>query len=183
MKHFTLLFLFFISINFNAYALDSKAQSIEFQPEKKGSIVSFDFDGLILKKEDAIDISNESNNPLIQFLYNVISTNKTGDKKQIISLWKVEERGRIEAMVNQPEMLSHTMSLFKNMKHSKLLGYIEYGDYIVCFVEHDLQGVGAYRKIYPLTRERGQYVQTNGLSSDFLFSQVFYGLGEYLWPK
>ena len=183
MRHLIPLFLLFVGISFNVYALDSKPQSIEFQPEKKGGIISFDFDGLILKKEAAIDISHESNDSLIQFLYKVISINKTGDKKQIISLWKAEERGRIEVMVNQPEMLNHNTSLFKNMKHSKLLGYIEYGDYIVCFVEHDLQGVGAYRKIYPLTRERGQYVQTNGLSNDFLFSQVFYGLGEYLWAK
>ncbi len=183
MKRLRLLILLFVGISFNVYALESTPQSIEFQPEKRGGIINFDFDGLILKKEDAIDISSESNDPLIAFLYNLISTNKAGDKKQIISLWQMEEQSRVEAMINQPEMLSRNTSLFKNIKHSKLLGYIEYGDYIVCFIEHDLQGVGEYRKIYPLTRERGQYVQTNGLSSDFLFSQVFYGLGEYLWSN
>ena len=86
--------------------------------------------------------------------------------------------------MNKPSALERDASFFRNVKSSKLMGYIEYGGFIICYVEHVVNGMSKpYLKLYPLAVKGDNIFQTNQLSNDFLFSKIGYELGNYIWYK
>ena len=178
-----LVFSTLLTLSWSVWALESTPQKIDFVAGESGKPISLVFDGLILDKSKSIEITKNHKDPLIVFLNKIVEKNKLGNKKGIVSLWNFDERKKIMEMMSKPRVFEHNTSLFKNIKSSNLLGYIEYNNHVICFLEHELQGVGAYRKIYPLKYDKGNYYQTNSLAKDFLFSKVFYDLGMHIWPK
>ena len=58
---------------------------------------------------------------------------------------------------------------------------IEYGQFLLCIVRHELKGYGQYPKIYPIfkTAKEKLYV-SNRLSEDYFYYQILDGLAEYI---
>jgi len=61
------------------------------------------------------------------------------------------------------------------------MAVVLYGDYILCYVDHDLKGVGSYIKVYPMIKKKGNRIYlSNDLSKDYFFSTLSDQLGKYI---
>ena len=150
----------------------------------KDKSLTLEFKGEIYDKNTFVPISEKSPHVIAAFLNEVIKANASGNKNTILKLWSEKDRKVIEPKMSK-RSIQHSMSLFKNMQSSSLMGYIEYGDYIICYVYHDINsGQGeTYLKEYPLKSTPTGYALTNELSSDVFFSQISYKLGKHIWPR
>lgn len=182
MKRLMLTSLSFLFISTTVLSADK--QKIVFPMSKGEKSISVEFSGQIYKPGDHIEITETSNKDIAAFLAKVISSNATGDKQKILSLWSEKHKKSIDSAISNPKVLERNTSLFKNMKSSRLLGYIEYGNYIICYVHHHLNGQDKpYLKEYPLESKGDDLKLTNDLSNDFFFSQISYKLAEHIWSN
>jgi len=182
MKFFILTSLSFLFISTTVLASDK--HKITFPLSKGEKSISFDFSGEIYKSGNFIEITEKSNNEIASFIAKVISSNASGEKQKILSLWSDRHKDTIDSAMSNPKALKLNTALFNNMKASKLLGYIEYGDYIICYVHHDLNGKDEpYLKEYPLETKGGALRLTNDLSGDIFFSQISRTLAKYIWSQ
>ena len=159
-------------------------QKVIFPMSSDDKSLTLEFKGEIYDNKTLLPISAKSTHPVAAFLNDVIKANASGDKSTILKLWtEKDKKAMVPAM--SKKALEHSMSLFKNMKSSSLMGYIEYGNYIICYVYHDINnGQGeTYLKEYPLKLTSNGYAMTNDLSSDTFFSQISYKLGKHIWPR
>lgn len=172
------------AINGFAFAANFSESEIVFNPhgETKNPI-TIKFYGKLYKdkssfaklKSDGVALGEEE-----KFVIKIIDINTRGDKRELLSLWRPQERAALEPKINDPELYGKNVSLYKNVLSSRFVAMMQYGDYILCFVEHDLRGAGSYIKMYPIVRDNNKLYMTNKLAGDFFYENFAFQLGEYL---
>jgi len=178
------LCVFYLIISSDVSAESHSRQIIDFPMSNGSKVVNLSFEGEVFTHENAEAIKLSSENPINSFVARVIAANISKQPNKILSLWAHSERDILSQAINKPSALERNASLYKNIQRSKLLGYIEYGDYVICYIEHLVNGMPQpYLKLYPLIVKGQDIFQTNQLSSDFFFSKVSYELGNYIWYK
>lgn len=180
------IFFYIISIiiSSNVIAKSSAKQAIDFPLNNGEKAISLNFRGEISPRETAEHINITSTNTINAFIAKVIEANINKEPSTILALWNPSERDIISTAINKPSALARNASLYKNIQNSKLLGYVEYGDYVICYIEHLVNGMPEpYMKLYPLKIKDNLIFQTNKLSSDIFFSKFSYELGQYIWYK
>lgn len=171
-----------VMLPLNVNAIEPTTQKITFPMSTKGKSVTLEFNGAIYNKVDAIEVSEKSSNEISRFIQEIIKANASKNKDSILRLWVDKDRSVIDKSMSTEGILERNASLFRNIKNSKLMGYIEYGKYTICYVMHDVQGMASpYLKTYPLIAHNSSYLMTNDLSNDFLFANISSQLGKYLW--
>lgn len=175
----------FIHLFLSSSVFGATEQRIVFPMSKGDKSIVLEFKGEIYDKTTSINISEESTHAIAAFINKVIVSNASGDKKKILALWSDNHKKEIDSAMSDPKTIKRNAALFRNMKSSRLMGYIEYGDYIICYVYHDINnGQGeTYLKEYPFISTAKGYVLTNDLSSDIFFSQISYKFAEHVWPR
>ena len=174
----------FLLILLNTNVGYAAEQKVVFPMSSNDKSLTLEFKGEIYDNKTLLPISDKSTHAVAAFLNVVIKANASGDKSAILNLWTEKDKKVMEPAMSK-RAIEHSASLFKNMKSSSLMGYIEYGDYIICYVYHDINnGQGeTYLKEYPLKSTPNGYAMTNELSSDTFFSQISYKLGKHIWPR
>ena len=160
-------------------------QKIIFPMSKGDKSIVLEFSGEVYNKTTSINISDESTHAIATFINKLIVSNASGDKNKILNLWSDNYKKEIDLVMSDPKRIERNAALFRNMKSSKLMGYIEYGEYIICYVYHDINnGQGeVYLKEYPIKLTSKGYVLTNDLSKDIFFSQISYNLAQHIWQR
>jgi len=167
-----------------ATAVESTKQRISFPMGTPEKPVVIEFYGAIYGSAKAVEVSASSNSGIARFINRVINANASKDKQAMLAMWSDRDKSDIDQLVSRPDLLEKNSALFRNIRSSKLVGYMEYGKYVICYVKHDIQGMPKpYLKTYPLVLKGEDYLLTNDLSDDFVFSKLSYNLGEYLWSK
>ncbi|KJG36573.1 hypothetical protein UA32_16355 [Photobacterium angustum] len=180
------IFFYIISIiiSSNVIAKSSTKQTIDFPLNNGDKAIYLSFRGEIYTHEIAELIHITSTNTINAFIAKVIDANINKEPSKILALWDPSERDTMSVAINKPSALARNASLYKNIQNSKLLGYVEYGDYVICYIEYLINGMPEpYMKLYPLKIKGDLIFQTNKLSSDIFFSKFSYELGKYIWYK
>jgi len=157
-------------------------QSIVFEAPGGGTPVTLNFNGRLLSKKRGIVVDEKSKDQIAAFLHQVIDTNRSTDAEKIVALWHPDEReALLEKMENQ-EAMSRNSAFFINIQKSKIVGVMEYGDYLFVYALHDLLGVGDYVKAYPIAKAGDELFMTNQLSEDFFYTVIADQIIRYQWP-
>lgn len=166
-----------------ASAVTLSKQRIEFAPKQGGDKVSFEFLGQLNSKSTAIKIDGSSPDKIAKFLHKTILANSNGAQPEILNTWTASERAKIQSMMVNPTAFSNNQAFFRNIKSSRLLGVIKYGEFYLTFVLHDIVGMGEYVKQYPLVLRDDEFYLSNALEGDFFYTNLTDQLSAYKWPK
>jgi hypothetical protein len=179
------MFIFlFAPLYSTVVASQPSQQIITFPLSTKSRPVTLNFFGTIYNNENAKVISKSSNDPIIKTLYKMIIFNKTKNLESILSLWNKSERDSTKNLLANIGHLDRNAAFFRNVLSSNLMGYIEYGEFVISYVEYIVKGMPKpYLKAIPLIRMNKKMFLTNRLSKDSLFSILDYELGKLLWPS
>lgn len=107
-----------------------------------------------------------------RFISKVLKVNTSGDKDGILSVWSEPERPDISKSMKSNEAFERNRAFFANIKSTKLIMVIRYTSFYMFFVEHELNGVGSYRKIYPAVLENDNYFMSNKLIGDYFYKRI-----------
>jgi hypothetical protein len=107
---------------------------------------------------------------LKKFMTAVVAANASGEAEKVLALWMEDERPNIRKMMDDPKVAGANKALYRNMKTSEPLAYIEYGTYVLLFVRHEGQSMGAFVNTYPIKEVKGTLYLTNRLRDDAAFS-------------
>jgi hypothetical protein len=114
------------------------------------------------------------------FIANIVAQNAAGDKEKILNLWVESERNAISESMKSEEAFERNSAFFRNIEATYLISVIKYNNYYLFCVEHNVQGIGSYRKIYPATNLKGSYFMTNALKGDVFYEKIVTDLLPYV---
>lgn len=106
---------------------------------------------------------------LKKFTSTLVEANASGEPEKVLALWMEDERPNIRKMMEDAKVAGANKALYRNMKKSEPLAYIEYGTYLLLFVRHEGQ-MGAFVNTYPMKEVQGKLYLTNRLRDDAAFS-------------
>lgn len=167
-------------------------EKIKFFPNgnsNSGNAIELVFNGKIYDEKytfqyikSRLDANKAS--PVESFLYKYVEHNRAGNKDKILSMWDSKYRKDISSMMSDPEMFRNNKAIYENTLTSKMVALVNYGNYVLCIVDHNLRGSGHYQKMYPLVKvSEGKYLMTNDLSDDFFFSRISHYFSEYIYKR
>ncbi|WFP50819.1 hypothetical protein PL263_02050 [Methylomonas sp. EFPC3] len=167
------------------YASDFKSISLDFSSDSnKSHPISLRFNGKLYtdKQKNTFDqiLSLGGGTKEEKFIMQVIQVYKGGDKDAMLKLWNPSERSQIKPMMDDPVAYDKNLALYNNILSSKFLAMLQYGGFVLCYVEHDLKGVGPYVKLYPIKIEDKNLYLSNILMHDFFFQKIAFQLGDYI---
>ncbi|WP_139181407.1 hypothetical protein [Thiohalomonas denitrificans] len=162
-------------------------QTIVFAPDKTNEKpVILSFQGKLYQRNATFErLQKRGAEPTREemFVINLVETNRSGTEEQILSLWKPSERSAMRKQVSNPRMFNRNRSLYKNIKTSSFVAMVNYGDFVLSYVEHELRGAGPYLKMYPLFVSGKDVYLSNALMGDFFYEKIASQLGDYLASK
>lgn len=173
-----------LALSFNTFSYETSPQVITLPLSSEKNSVSLSFNGAIFDSDNAPLISESSSNEINVFIYKIIQANKNKSPEEILKLWQPEDKNEIKSLMSNAKYLERNSAFFRNIKNSRLMGYIEYGDFIICYIEHDVKGMSSlYLKSYSIIIDNNKLFQTNKLSNSFIFANIGYELGKFIWPN
>lgn len=168
------------SISSNEYAL---AEDIKFFPSdsKSGPSVKFVFDGKLYSPPKKIDGTGNFDSNAEEALVSFLTANKMGDKNAFISSYSVKDRARMEEFT-ESELWSSNVAAFNAETSGEILGFIEYGEYIIFVVSSTYSNFEGYSEmLYPLIKESdGEYYVTQNLEQDSFITNYGYQLANHM---
>jgi len=183
---FVLIFIQSVSINAD-FKENFEEISIDYSQNNSGkNVMTFTFTGAIYDEKYTFDyikekIDSAQATALESVMYENERVNKEADKEGILKSWVEKERPRIKELMEDPELFRKNQAFYRNIKSSKLVAAVLHGDYVLCYVNHDLVGAGEYVKVYPLVMTKNnQLLMTNDLADDYFFSVMSDHLGKYI---
>lgn len=169
----------------NAFAAGGKVV-IEFYPDtqvtEKKNPVNLSFSGKMYKGR-----------PLLRQVYlrgakqlaaeaalgKFIEVNVSGTADQVVELWNPVERQSIKEMISKGDIFTRNRALFATITESRLVARLNYGSFILFYVEHERLPSQHNVSLYAFTEKDGRYFATNALSKDFFYSQIAFDLPRY----
>lgn len=132
-------------------------------------------DGLLLENRKLSEMQSEE-----LFLKEIIRRNASGTREEILQLWLADERKMLERNMESEPAFERNAALFRNMVTTSLLSVIKYKEYYLFCVEHNIKGIGLYRKVYPAVRIEESYFMTNKLMGDVFYEKILASLLPFL---
>ena len=178
------LLLVILSLPISVFSAGPAVQSqIVFAPPgQTENPVTLKFNGKIYQDKSTFsEMTNKGAalNDEERLVIKAIEVNTRGDRKELLSLWHPDERTALEPKINDPELYAKNVSLYKNVLSSRFMAMMRYGQFTLCFVEHELRGAGSYVKMYPIVKFNDRYYLSNKLSGDFFYENFSFQLSEY----
>lgn len=156
-------------------------ESIEFVPAGGGANVTLNFEGRILQPQAGIPVASDSRDPIARFISEVVTANRGDDVDPILATWLPEERAAIREQMQNQDAFQQNQAFFLNIRGSKVVGIIHYGDFYLTYVMHDVEGIGDYIKVYPVLPSGEELYLSNRLADNFFYSRMVDMLGDYVW--
>jgi len=178
-----ILFAIFVSVLLISPFDTSAATQITFTASgQAGNPVKLVFNGSLYEDKRTFHELLKDKAPLTdlqKFLMKVIEINTSGGKNQILSLWAPKERADIKKYVDNAQFFKKNTAFYRNVISSRLVAYIDFGNYSICYIEHNVKGIGKYVKMYPVVHIKKQLYLSNGLSGDFFYNNIAAQLMSY----
>lgn len=183
--------LFFFSLySVLSFSTELEETNITFRPNLNVGVertIKMSFKGHVYSEKDKklfkklMDPSSDFDlNEVEKKAIEIVKVNQLGDKDRIMKQWNPPERDKIKKMVDDQVTFQKNLSFYKNIRSTTFVAIMQYGDYFLCFLEHDVQGIGSYIKIYPLLKGKdGQIYLSNLLMNDFFFDKIAFSLLEF----
>jgi hypothetical protein len=169
----------------NVFAVEGNVV-IRFYPDipsaEKKSPVSLSFSGELYKERPSLSLANTSTAKLPapeKALSKFIDVNANGTEDQVVALWIPSERESMKEMISKGEIFTRNKALFATITQSRLVARLNYGSFILFYVEHERSPSQYNVSLYTFTEKDGRYFATNALSKDFFYSQIAFDLSRY----
>ncbi|MEW6995942.1 hypothetical protein AADZ84_17025 [Colwelliaceae bacterium MEBiC 14330] len=134
--------------------------------------VTFKFKGILNEKVTATEITSESKGKYAKAVFNIIDTNLNKNRANIVELWRSSDKAGISKSLSNKKNFDSNRIFFKNILNTKLIAVISYQDHFLVYVDHKLQGIDSYIKVYPLVESRNGLLLSNGMSDDHFYSVI-----------
>ena len=160
----------------------AKTQILFIHSGESKNPIKLEFNGIQYKDKLNFNDLVKQKKPLNyvqRFIINAVAVNTSGDKNKLLSLWAPAERAHIKEYIDNLNYYKKNNAFYKNVKSSRFIALMEYGKYTICFVEHDLRGVGPYIKTYAVLHKGKKLYLSNGLVGDFFYDNVAPQLEKY----
>ena len=108
-----------------------------------------------------------------------VEVNAKGTAAQVVELWNPAERENIKNVISKEDIFTRNQALFSTITESRLVARMNFGQFIIFYVEHKRPPSDYKVKLYTFTEKDGRYFATNMLSSDFFYSQIAFNLEHY----
>jgi hypothetical protein len=132
--------------------------------------VTFKFKGILNEKVTATVITSKSKGKYTQAVFNIIDVNLNKSRTDIIGLWRSKDKAGISSSLSNKKNFDGNRAFFKNILKTKLIAVISYKDHFLVYVEHKLQGIDSYIKVYPLVKSEEGLFLSNGISDEHFYS-------------
>jgi hypothetical protein len=169
----------------NAFAAGDKVV-IEFYPDtqvtEKKNPVNLSFSGKMYKGRPLlrqVNLRGAKQLAVEAALGKFIEVNASGTADQVVELWNPVERQSIKEMISKGDIFTRNRALFAAITESRLVARLNYGSFILFYVEHERSPSQHNVSLYTFTEKDGRYFATNALSKDFFYSQIAFDLPRY----
>ena len=152
------------------------------EDENSKPTISLSFIGHVYKDRPTIKSLEKKGRKLIAsetFISDLIEANKTKSQNEVLMLWNPQERKKVKKLIFDQTLFSKNRNYYSMVKETRFLARIQYGKYLLFYVEHSISNIGPQQKLYPLVKVGEQYYSSNGLTSDFFFKNLAFGLRQY----
>ena len=169
---------------------DASEATIKFFPDiqakenskEKINYVTVSFPGTIYKDKPTFDQKKLNGSKLEAeeaFMIRFIDANARGEPEQVLDMWNPPERADIKERIAKGDIFKRNQALHTSIAESRFVARMNYGPFILLYVEH-YRPPSDYRvKLYPILNKDGQYFATNLLTHDFFYNRIAADLEQY----